>query len=94
MLGYIKCHVRAFVPNPLLCFWCNVYGHVSAVCRREIPRCGKCSGGHGIEDCVVLVDKVVCVNCRGAYVAGDWKCPVRETQVEVCCGNSVLRKIV
>lgn len=52
------------------------------VCR-EIPRCRKCAVGHGTEVCVVSVGKVVCVNCRGANVAGDWKCPVRERQVEV-----------
>lgn len=25
----------------------------------------KCAGGHGIEDCVVSVDKVVCVSTVG-----------------------------
>ena len=59
MLGYTSYPVRAFVPNPLQCFKCNVYGHVAAVCRREIPRYGKCARGHGIEDCVVSVDNVV-----------------------------------
>jgi hypothetical protein len=62
------------VPNPLQCFRCNVYVLVAGVCRKEIPRCGKCAGGHETEDCVVSVDKVVCVNCRGAHVAGDRKC--------------------
>ena len=38
MLGYISYPFRAFVTNPLHCFRCNVYGHVAAVCRREIPR--------------------------------------------------------
>ena len=36
-----------------------------------------------MEDCVILVDNIVCVNCRGAHVAGDQKCPVREREVEV-----------
>jgi hypothetical protein len=40
-----------------------------------------CAGGHGSEDCVVSVDKVV--NCRGAPVAGARKCPVRKRRVEV-----------
>ena len=53
------------------------------MCRREIPRCGKRAGGHGTKGCVVLVEKVIRVNCRGAYVAGDKRCPVRERQVEV-----------
>jgi hypothetical protein len=35
----------AFIPNPLLCFRCQAYGHVAAVCRREIRRCEKCVGG-------------------------------------------------
>ena len=69
--------------NPLPCFRCNVDGHVAVVCKREIPRCGECAGGHGTEDCVVLVDTVVCVNCRGVHVAGDQKCPVRERPFQV-----------
>ena len=71
------------MPNTLWCYRCHVYGHVTAVYRREIPRCGKCAGGHGTEECVVSVGKVVCVNYRGANVAGDRKCLVRERQVEV-----------
>lgn len=45
---------------------------------REIRRCGKCARGHGTKDCVVLEDKIVCVNCRGTYVATDRKSSVRE----------------
>ena len=69
--------------KPLRCFRGNVYGHVTVVCRTKIPRCGKSAGVYGTEDCVISVDKVVCVNCRGALAAGDQKCLVRETQVEV-----------
>ena len=29
------------------------------------------------------MDKVVCVNCRDAHVAGYQRCPMRERQVEV-----------
>ena len=82
MLRYISYPVRDFVPNPLQCFRCHIYGHVTPVCRREIPRCGKCAGGHGIEDCVDSVEKSCVCNCRGAHVARDRKCPVRERQVE------------
>ena len=49
-----------YISYPLCFFRCNIYGHVAAVCRTKIPRCGKCAGGHGIEDCVVPVDKIVC----------------------------------
>ena len=52
--------VRAFVPNPLQCFRCQAYGHVAAVCRREMSRCEKCAEGHETKECVVSVGKVVC----------------------------------
>ena len=64
-----------------------LYGHVVGGRFQEIPRCGKCAGGHGTEDCVVSVDKVVRVNCRVAHVAGDRKCPVRERQLDVASLN-------
>jgi hypothetical protein len=45
-LGCVSYPVRAFIPNPLQCFRCQAYGHVAAVCRREISRYEKCAGGH------------------------------------------------
>nr|AAX30326.1 SJCHGC03015 protein [Schistosoma japonicum] len=59
MLGYMSYTVKAFMPNTLQCYRCCVNGHVAEVCRREIPRCGKCAGGHGTEECVVSAGKVV-----------------------------------
>ena len=43
ILGYMSYTVRAFVPNPLWCYKCHIYGHVAGVCRREFPICGKCA---------------------------------------------------
>ena len=74
----LGCALRDFVPNPLQCFRCQAYGHVAAVCRREIPRCKKCAGGNEMKECVVSVEKVICVSCGGAHGARDWRCPVRE----------------
>jgi hypothetical protein len=55
MLGYMSYDVRAVVLITLQCYRCHVYGHVAAVCRREIPRCGKCAGGHVRERQVEVV---------------------------------------
>jgi hypothetical protein len=90
MLGYISYPVRAVVQNPLHFFRCNHSVHVAEVCKWEIPRCGKCAGGHATEDSVVSVDKVVCVNCRGARDAGDRRCLVRERQISAEDGSRVL----
>jgi hypothetical protein len=51
--------MRAFVPKILQWIRCEVYGHVAAVCRREIARYEKCAGGHEMKECVVSVEKVV-----------------------------------
>ena len=67
-LGCVSYPMRAFVLNPIWCFKCQAYGHVAAVCRREIPRCEKCAGGPETKECVVSVGKCVCVNCRGPIV--------------------------
>jgi hypothetical protein len=65
--------VRAFVPNPLMCFRCQAHGHVAAVCRRETPRCEKCAGGHGTKECVVLVEKNV-VSIVGVFMLLGIRC--------------------
>lgn len=38
---------------------------------------------HELKECVISVKEVECVNCKGAHVAGDSKCVVRERQVKV-----------
>jgi hypothetical protein len=36
-----------------------------------MSRCEMCAGGHETNECVVLVEEVVCVNCGGSHGAGD-----------------------
>ena len=62
------------MPITLRCCRCKAYGHVAAVCRREVPRCEKCVEGHETKECVALGKVAVRVNCRGTHGAGDQKC--------------------
>ena len=66
-----------FVTHYYLRYRCQYYGHVAAVCRREVARCGKYAEGHETKECVALGKVVVCVNCRGAHGVEDQKCPVQ-----------------
>ena len=91
MLGYVSYPVRAFVLNPLQ--WDK------GVCSFDTEL---------LPDKVMLEyvsypvrafvlnplqwDKGVCVNCWGAHVDGDQKCPVRVRQVEVARYEAV-RKV-
>lgn len=53
--------MRAFVQNPLRCFRCQTYGHIAAVCWREILRCEKYAGGQVTKEGVVSVGKKVSI---------------------------------
>ena len=75
--------MRAFVLKILSFFRCQAYGHVAAVCRKEIPKCEKCAGGHETKECAVSLEKAVFVNSKGTHSVGDQKCLMREWQVEV-----------
>ena len=83
LLGFVSYPMRTFVLNPLRCFRCQAYGHVAAVCRREILRCEKCAGGHGIKECVVSEEKPVCANSGGAHVAADQKCSCKRDRLRL-----------
>ena len=72
-IGYISYPVRAFVPNTLRCYRCRAYGHVAAVCGREVPRFEKCAEAHETKECVALGKVLVGVNCKGTHGAGEQK---------------------
>jgi hypothetical protein len=50
MLVYVSYPLIAFMPNPVMYFRRQAYGHVAVVCRREIPRCEQYAmGGYGTK---------------------------------------------
>ncbi|GFX48784.1 uncharacterized protein TNCV_3479681 [Trichonephila clavipes] len=50
-MTHIRCPVRPYIPNPLLCFQCQRYGHSKNVCLSQptCPRLGE--SGHDSADC-------------------------------------------
>ena len=36
--------------NTLRCYRCQAYGHVAAVCTKEVLRCEKCAEGHETKE--------------------------------------------
>ena len=64
------------MPNTLSFYRCQAYGHVAAMCRREVLRCEKCAVGLETKEGVAMGNEVVCANCRDAHGAEDPKCPV------------------
>ncbi|KAJ0003125.1 hypothetical protein NQD34_018165 [Periophthalmus magnuspinnatus] len=80
-VGCLSFPVREFVPPPLRCYKCQLYGHIAAVCRGK-QRCPKCGGEHRIEECSKTA-QVKCCNCGGQHTATFGGCEVRKKAVEV-----------
>ena len=49
-IGYLQVKVELFVPNPLRCFGCNKFGHMSDKCRVG-PKCVRCGKQKHEGDC-------------------------------------------
>ena len=71
-VGYLSVPIKLYVPDPIRCFKCQAFGHVSQKCRGDL-RCGSCSTkGHEAKDCTS--ESLKCSNCGGAHKAWDKKC--------------------
>lgn len=55
-----------------LCFNCDTYGHLQAVCQKP-TRCGKCTGAHQTWDCQGQ-EPPNCAVCAGPHRSSDWQC--------------------
>ena len=65
-VGYESVSVRPYIPNPLRCFNCQLYGHHGNACRASHAYCGRCADeGHSADQCTSFVQK--CRNCEGAH---------------------------
>ena len=59
-LGYLNFETQLYIPKPLRCFKCNLFGHVSANCKCKF-RCTACAQNHETKSCTKTVLK--CSNC-------------------------------
>ena len=75
--AYMRIPVEIYIPNPLRCFQCQMFGHGKATCHRK-QVCAKCSQeGHVDTDCT---NTPCCSNCAGTHPAYSRDCPkVAET---------------
>jgi hypothetical protein len=79
--GYLRCRVRAYIPNPLRCFQCQRFGHSKLSCRGTVT-CARCSEvGHDSEKCSRTP---LCINCKGDHPSYSRSCPswLREKEIQ------------
>lgn len=81
-VGYERCPVRVYIPNPLRCFNCQQFRHTKEACRSPQVVCERC-GGRGHES-VGCTETAKCVNCAGAHSSSSRDCPRWKIEKEVC----------
>ena len=79
--GYLSLAVFPYIPNPLRCFKCQLFGHHQGFCSRD-PVCSKCGlKDHEDKNCTQTPS---CVNCEGAHPAYSKECPKWIEEREIC----------
>ena len=76
---YLKVKVALFVPNPMRCFNCNRFGHMSQRCKvaAKCPGCGKDKHEGQCEG------PKLCSNCNGPHASSAKDCLVRQSENEI-----------
>ncbi|GBM44059.1 hypothetical protein AVEN_223180-1 [Araneus ventricosus] len=78
--GYMRLSVRTYIPNPLLCFKCQRFGHSKTSCRGTLT-CARCAEvGHESTDCT-RTEK--CVNCKGEHTSFSRNCIAWKQEKEI-----------
>ncbi|XP_021347917.1 uncharacterized protein LOC110446899 [Mizuhopecten yessoensis] len=82
VIGYQRCSVSVYIPNPLRCRNCQKYGHHEKRCRRKTvcQYCGR-EGHEDQSDCDIA--NLRCVNCEGKHAASSRDCPAWNREREI-----------
>ena len=80
-IGFIQAKVDVYVPNPLRCYQCQVFGHHENKCGRQALciNCGMpehCESGQ-------CQRPAKCVNCSGDHPANSKECPQWEKEKKI-----------
>lgn len=73
--------VYPYHDSPLMCKFCQDYGHSKKRCSAKTPICGKCAQEHLTENC--QAERFICHNCQGEHPTGHRSCPVRQKEDKI-----------
>ena len=72
--AYLSVNVEVYVPNPLRCYNCQVFGHHEDNCLKK-PVCGNCGGEKHCSDVCNCSETAKCANCNGNHPVSSRDCP-------------------
>ena len=80
-VGFIQVKVDVYIPSPLWCYNCQVFGHHENKCGRHTVCCS-CAQSEHCASC--QCDKPAkCVNCSGDHPAKSKQCPQWEKERQI-----------
>lgn len=79
--GYLNIAVKPYIPNPMRCKHCQIFGHTKKRCSAQ-PACAKCSEIDHNDD-TTCANSPKCANCAGNHEAFRRTCPefIREYEI-------------
>ena len=83
-VGFSRCTVTQYLPEPLRCWNCQEFGHRNDRCKNS-QVCAKCNkSGHSDKQCAVSVDDYKCRSCSGVHPAFSRDCPKYVKEKLIC----------
>ena len=90
-IEFMHAKVDFFIPNPLRCYHCQVFGHHKNKCGRHAVCC-KCGEPEQCGPSGVCDKPAKCVNCSGDHPANSKQCPQWEKEkkiIKIKCENNL-----
>ena len=90
-IGFMQVKVDVYIPNPLRCYSCQVFGHHENKCGRH-PVCCNCGEPEHNGPSGVCNKPSKCVNCSSDHPANSKQCPQWEKEkkiLKIKCENNL-----
>ncbi|GBM15831.1 hypothetical protein AVEN_260114-1 [Araneus ventricosus] len=78
--GYMRLSVRRYIPNPLRCIKCQLFGHSKTSCRGTLTCACYAEVGHDSSQCTAAEK---CVNCKDARTSFSRNCSAWKLEKEI-----------
>ena len=73
-VAFLSVNVEVYIPNPLRCYQCQVFGHHEDYCMKT-PVCGNCGGERHCNEDRSCKNTAKCVNCNYNHPVFSRDCP-------------------
>lgn len=81
-IAYLSVKVEVYIPNPLRCYNCQIFGHHESKCVKD-PLCPKCGEKKHCTDARNCEKEAKCVNCGGKHAVFSRECSAWTKEKEI-----------